>query len=82
MTEVTCTTKFTTVNQKVFSTGHTDVQFIDPGTHRSFQKRYWAQLSCSRLIERGLPGADLAAEYVYGNTSGIFLRALLNSQAL
>jgi integrase/recombinase XerD len=66
MTEVTYTTKFTTVDQRFFSTGHTEAQFIDPGNHRSFHKRYWAQLSCSRLIESGLPGTDLAAEYVYG----------------
>ena len=66
MTEVISTTKLTTFDQKFFSSRHTEFQFVDPGNHRSFQKRYWAKLSCSRLIESCLPGADLAAEYVYG----------------
>ncbi len=66
MTEVTYTTEFSTFDQRLFSAGHTEVQIIGRGNHRSFQKRYWAQVSCSRLIESGLPGADLAAEYVYG----------------
>lgn len=66
MTEVTCTTQFATFDQRFFSAGHTELQIIDRRHHRSAQKRYWAQLFCSRLIESGLPGADLAAEYVYG----------------
>ena len=66
MTEVTYTTEFTPFDQRFFSAGFTEVQIIDRGNHRSVKKRYWAQLSCSRLIESGLPGVDLAAEYVYG----------------
>jgi len=65
MTEVTYTTKFTTFDQRFLPSGHTEVRHIEPGNHRSFQKRYWAQLSCSRLICSGLPGADLAAQHVY-----------------
>lgn len=65
MTEVISTAKLTTFDQRFFSSGHTEVRYVDPGNHRSFQKRYWAQLSCSRLIESGLPGADLAAQHVY-----------------
>lgn len=66
MTEVTSTTNFPSFAQIFFSTGTTEVQFSDPRYHRAYQKRYWAELGCSRLQESGLPGADLAAEYVYG----------------
>jgi len=66
MTEVTYTTDFTAFDQRFLSAGHTQAQIIDRGNHRSVQKRYWAQLSCCRLRENGLPGAELAAEYVYG----------------
>ncbi|SHO51280.1 tyrosine-type recombinase/integrase [Desulfopila aestuarii] len=65
MTEVISTTKFTAFAQGFFSSGHIEVQHVDPGNPRSFQKRYWAQLSCTRLIASRLPGADLAAEYMY-----------------
>jgi site-specific recombinase XerD len=75
MTEVTHTTKFTTFGQRFFSAGRTEVQIVDQGNHRSVQKRYWAQLSFSRLIVSGLPGADLAAEYVYGK----YIRGLSTS---
>ena len=66
MAEVTYPTEFTTFAQMFFSAGHPDVQIIDRSNHRSGQKRYWAQLVCSRLIESGLPGTDLATDYVYG----------------
>lgn len=65
MTEVTSTTTFTTFAHKSFPAGNTEFQLVDPRSHRAYQKRYWAQLSCSRLQESGLPGADLAAEHVY-----------------
>ena len=65
MTEVTSTSTFTTFAHKFFSAGHTEIHLVGPRYHRAYQKRYWAQLSCSRLQESGLPGADLAAEHVY-----------------
>jgi integrase/recombinase XerD len=66
MTEVFSTSKFTAFDQRFFPSGHTEVRYVDPGNHRSFQKRYWTKLSYSQLIESCLPGTDLAAEYVYG----------------
>ncbi len=65
MTELTSATKFPDFTEKLFSDEYTAAQFDDTRTHRAYQKRYWAQLSCSRLIESGLPGADLAAQHVY-----------------
>ena len=65
MTEVTSTSTFTTFAHKFFSAGNTEIHFVDPQYHRAYQKRYWTQLSCSRLQESGFPGADLAVEHVY-----------------
>lgn len=65
MTELTSATNFPYFAQKFFSDEYTHTQFVDARTNRAYQKRYWAQLACSRLIESGLPGADLAAQHVY-----------------
>ena len=66
MTEVASTTKFVAFAERFFSAGSTEIQLVNPRYHRAYQKRYWAQVGCSRFQESCLPGADLAAEYVYG----------------
>lgn len=58
MTEQPSTTQSPDFAQKFFSDEYTQAQYVDTRSHRAYQKRYWAQLSCSRLIESGLPGAD------------------------
>jgi integrase/recombinase XerD len=65
MTGLTSATNFPDFSQKFFSDECRKTQFVDTRTHRAYQKRYWVQLSCSRLTESGLPGADLAAQHVY-----------------
>ena len=66
MTEITSSTsKFSDFSQQFFSTDYTEAQFYDPRKDRAYQKRYWAQLSSSRLIESGIAGAELASDHVY-----------------
>lgn len=65
MTEQTSTTQSPDFAQKFFSDEYTQAQCVDTRSHRAYQKRYWVQLSCSRLTESGLPGSDLAAQHVY-----------------
>lgn len=65
MTELISAANFPNFAQKFIPDEYTQVQFVDTQSHRAYQKRYWAQLSCSRFTESGLPGADLAAQHVY-----------------
>jgi integrase/recombinase XerD len=52
--------------QKVIRTIHKGLYSFQPYSHFSVQKRQLTHRWCSRLTNSKLPGAELAAEYIYG----------------
>lgn len=66
MTEVICRTNFSVFNPEFSLAILTGPSPVDSHSQRAYQKRLVTQRSCARLAASGLPGMDLAVEYVYG----------------
>ena len=66
MTEVIYRTNLSVFDPEFSPVIFTGPYSVEPHSQRAYQKRLVTQRSCSRLTASGLPGVDLAAEYVYG----------------